>query len=356
MWREVEPRGYTYAILPAALVQSFLIAFAARLSGLRAVSERCGYFLGTRAFNSISDALRRASSLAFVRAMVAMLETTHEPGSEELVPIDGMALTLPRTQRHTCKKFNDKTVGGGVVWAYMVNAARGMSPVKVLAVVEGAWHDSKVMRKVNLTPLGPVYVMDRGFYALELLAQWLAQKVRFIVRVRQHNLQYDVVRTLSSPRAVGSKFLMLDAIVRLGGERAKAHPVVRLIIACLASGENLILATDRIEWSAERVLEGYKQRWHIERFHRFLKDALGLSHLYSFDQKGMTFLLYTALLAALLLFFAESDPNGETIKILRRMLSDVRAALGLGTPWRRNSCTRQRNKKKPKKKAKTTER
>jgi hypothetical protein len=281
----------------------------------------------------------------------------HKPGQEELVALDGMALTLAKTRRHACKKFNDKTVGGGVVWAYMVNAARRMSPVKVLAVVEGAWHDSKVMRNVSLTARGPVYVMDRGFYALELLAQWLAQQVRFIVRVRENNFQYDVVRQLSSPRAVGSKTLMLDAIVRLGGARAKAHPVVRLIIARLASGENLILATDRLEWSAERVLEGYKQRWHIERFHRFLKDALGLSHLYSFDQKGMTFLLYTALLAALLLFFAESDPKGQTtIAVMRRLLSAMRAALGLGTPWRRNSCTRQRNKKKPKTNRQTAER
>ena len=313
------------------------MAFAARLSGLRAVADRCGHLLGTKAFNTISDALARASSLAYVQRMLAQLESAHQPGDEELVPIDGMALTLAKTQRHKCKKYNDRTVGGGVVWAYMVNAARGVCPVKVLAVVEGAWHDSKVMRDVTLAPHGPVYVMDRGFYALELLKAWLDQTVRFIVRVRETCLQFEKLQEISSPRAMGPLWLATDAIVRLGGARAKAYPVVRLIIAQLPSGENLILATDRLEWSAERVLAGYKQRWHIERSHRFLKDALGLSHLYSFDQNGIAFLLHTALLGALLLFFAEDNPSGETIAILRRLLKLLRSALGLGTPWRRNS-------------------
>lgn len=338
------------------MVQSFLIAFAARLSGLRAVSARCGHLLGTKAFNTVSDALQRASSLAFVRAMVAMLETMHCPGDEELVAVDGMALTLPKTQRHKCKKYNNRTVGGGVVWAYMIQAARAMCPVKVLAVVEGAWSDSRVMRGVSLLAQGPVYLMDRGFYALELVQQWLDAKVRFIVRVRQRSLLYEEIRTLSSPRRVGATLLKLDAVVRLGGRRAKAHPVVRLIVAQLASGENLILATDRLTWSAERVLAAYKKRWHIERFHRFLKDALGLSHLYSFDQNGITFLLYTALLGALLLFLGENPRDDETILVLRRLLTLLRAPLGLGTPWRRNSCKAGYAKTGSKKRRKTAER
>lgn len=333
-----------------------MIAFVMRLSGLRAVGQHCGRRLGTTAFNTISDALRRGSSLAFVRAMVEMLETTHKPGREELVVLDGMALTLPKTRRHRCKKSNSQTVGGGVVWAYMVNAVRGMSPIKVLHIVQGAWCDSKVMRQVKLASQGPVYVMDRGFYALELLDQWLADKVHFVIRARERSLVYNEIRTFSSPRDMGSKRLALDALVRLGGEQAKAHPVVRLIITCLPSGEKLIVATDRLTWSAERVLAAYKQRWHIERFHRFLKDTLGLSHLYSFEQSGLTFLLYTSLLVALLLFFAESNPRGEVIAILRGLLRSVRGALGLGTPWKRNTYARHRTKEGARKKRKTAER
>jgi hypothetical protein len=327
-------------------VESLLLAFVARLSGLRAVTTRCYHRLKTHNFSSVSHALDRPSSLAFVRAMVGLLETPEPPGPDDLVGIDGMAVTLPKTQRHRCKKYNHRTVGGGVVWTYMINAAAGVTPVKVLKIVEGAWHDSKVMRGVTLIPNGPIYLMDRGFYALEVVRKWIDEKVRFIVRVKKSCLTYDLVRTVSRPRTVGDKRLQLDAIVRLGGAQAKAHPQVRLLIAVWPSGEKLILATDRWKWSAERILEAYRQRWHIERFHRFIKDMIGLAHLYSFGQSGIAFLLYTALLLALLLYFSAPHLSGETITILRTMLKTVRQALGLGTPWKRNTFTPRRSKKK----------
>lgn len=332
--------------MPAALVSSFMMAFVARLSGLRAVVDRCGHRLNTRHIGPLSTAVHRASTLRFVQRLVGCLESTHTPGDEELVGLDGMALTLPKTQRHNCKKFNDKTVGGGVVWAYMVHAVRDVSPVRVLKITEGAWHDTTVMRKVDLIARGPVYLMDRGFYALALLDQWLHEQVRFLVRVRKRSLKFDILRELSPPCRVGDKTVLLDARVRLGGPRAKKHPVVRLIWAVLPSGEDLILATDRFDWTVERILDAYKKRWHIERFHRFLKDTVGLAHLYSFHQIGMGFLLYTALLLALLLFFTADDPSGETIAVLRSMLCVVRYSLGLDTPWKRNTCTPRRTKRK----------
>lgn len=328
-----------------------MIAFAARLSGLRAVMRRCGHLLATANFSSICHALRRPSSLAFVRQMVNMLEGRYRSGNkEELAAIDGMYVTLPKTQRHRCRKCNNATVGGGVVWVYLIQATRGICPVKILKLVEGAWHDTQAMRSVELIARGPVYLMDRGFYAFDLLDRWLTQKVRFIVRAREHDLVFDVVRKLSQPRRIGSKQLMLDAVVRLGGTQAKIHPMVRLIIAQLPSGERLILATDRLKWSAERVLEAYRKRWHIERFHRFLKDTIGLAHLYSFDQSGITFLLLTALLLALLLFLAARDPRDQTIRVLRKMFKTLREALGLDTPWKRNTCTTRRKKKSAPKK------
>jgi hypothetical protein len=327
-------------------VQTFLLAFAARLSGLRAVTRRCGSLLATANFSSLCPALRRPSSLGFLRRLVGHLEGRPRGGSKEaLEAIDGMAVTLPKTRRHHCKKSNNATVGGGVVWAYMIDAAKGISPVKVLKLIEGAWHDTTVMRGVELIARGPVYLMDRGFYAFDLIERWLAQQVRFIVRVREHDLLYEVWQTLSAPRWIGNKWLRLDGLVRLGGPHAKAHPVVRLIIAELPSGESLILATDRFKGSPQRVLEAYRKRWHIERFHRFLKDTLGLAHLYSFDQSGIAFLTLSALLLALLLFLAAGDAAGETILILRTMFKAVRAALGLDTPWKRNTYARRRTKK-----------
>ncbi len=323
-----------------------MLAFALRLSGLRAVTRRCAQTLGTSNFSSLCHALRRCSALAFLWLLIRHIEgQTPWDRKPVLAAIDSMAVTLPRTRRHRCKKSNNATVGGGVVWAYLIDAAKGISPVKVLKLVEGAWHDTTLMRGVELIAHGPIYLMDRGFYAFDLLQSWLKDGVRFIVRVREHDLLYEPLRTLSSPRRIGNQWLKLDSLVRLGGPKAKLHPVVRLIMAQLATGESLILATDRIDWSVEQVLAAYRKRWHIERFHRFLKDTLGLAHLYSFDQSGIAFLTLTALLVALLLFLAATAAVGQTIVILRAMLKVVRAAVGLDTPWKRNTYARRRTKK-----------
>jgi hypothetical protein len=150
LWAEVEPRDYEYSILPWNLMRAVMTAFVCRLSGLRAMVERHGQRLGTTNYSSLSPALARASSLTFLKRMLECLQDLHTPRRGDLVAIDGMAVTLPKTQRHNCAKVNHKTVGGGVVWAYMINAAKGVCPVRILKMIQGAWHDSTVMRQVAL--------------------------------------------------------------------------------------------------------------------------------------------------------------------------------------------------------------
>ena len=342
----MRPGNYKYAILPAALTRSFLIAFVSRISGLRDVTERCGHLLKTSNFSSLSHALKRDSSLAFARKLLQRLEATHAPRKGELIGVDSMALSLPKTRRHHCKKSNSNTVGVGVLWTFAVKTLKGASPVKILKIAEGAWHDTTLMDTVTLVPNGPIYLMDRGFYAFRHIEGWLSEGVRFVLRARTRDLQYKVLKHLSRPRMVGQKKLLLDARVRLGAPSAKRHPVVRMVEALLPDGERLVLVTDRAEWSAEEILAAYAKRWHIERFHRFLKDTLGLSHLYSFHSNGLLFLLHTALLLALLLLLAFPKTDEETIAMLHQALGALRRTLGLGSAWRRNTYTRRRKKKR----------
>jgi len=49
---------------------------------------------------------------------------------------------------------------------------------------------------------------------------------------------------------------------------------------------------DLLDWNAEALLEAYRKRWQIERFHRFLKETVGLAHLYSFQEAGLFLLLH----------------------------------------------------------------
>lgn len=315
-----------------------MAAFVARLSGLREIAQRMGKHLGTSNFSSLHDAIGRASTLAFVKSLVEELHPRHTPRAGELVGLDSMAVTLPITQRHRCKKFNRSTAGGGILWEYRLQAQPGSCPVKIIQTMAGAWNDSALMKGVALLARGPIYLMDRGFFSLPLIERWRADGVRFIVRAR-FNSVYEISQKISRSRDYGkSGRIELDAIVRLGCNAAAAHPVVRLIRAKVGK-EHISLVTGEISWRAEEILDAYKKRERIERFHRFVKDQLGLAHLYNFSHTGLMVMLHTALLVAILLFMADEAAGGEleTIVVLRAAFNEVRAALGLGHPWKRNT-------------------
>lgn len=265
---------------------------------------------------------------------------------EDLVVIDSMAVTLPATQRHRCRKYNDKTVGGGVLWAMTIDAARGICPIRVLKVLAGAWCDTAQMAGIALAAQGPIYLMDRGFYGLALIEQWLLQRVRCIVRARGDAV-YERLETLSAPRRYGrAGRIEMDAWVRLGSVNAKAHPLARMIRA-RAGKELLVLVTGERRLSAERALDAYRKRERIEQFHRVLKEVIGLAHLYSFSQLGIEFSIYTALILAMLLVLSEGE--GETVIVLRRALRRLRRSLGLSYLWKRNTFLTKRAKASRKK-------
>jgi hypothetical protein len=329
-------------VTPDALTRAFMMAFAFRLSGLRQIAERLGRTLGTRNFSSLCPALSRPGTLRYVQGLIRGLEGSHRPGRDALAALDSMAVTLPRTQRHRCPKFNDKTAGGGILWVFMIHASAACCPVRVLKVIPGAWHDSRQMLGVKLQSRGPVYLADRGFFAFDLIAQWLGQGVRFILRARADATWTEVAR-ISGPRPCGKGWLWTDARVRLGAAQSRLHPEVRLIHARIGATD-LRLVSSEMEWTAEQILDAYRKRERIEQFHRLLKESIGLAHLYSFSLSGIAFLIHAALLLALLLFLSEPEASGEVIALLRKALKSLRAGLGLDFIWKRNTIAARRAK------------
>jgi hypothetical protein len=354
VWSQVEPRRYARDIEAVGLIRAFLIALVLGLPGLRAVAARGAELVNGCNYSALSHALRRCSSLGMIQALLTLLEPRHTPGRGELVAIDSMPVTLPATVRHGCRKVTPTTVGGGVLWAFALNAARGVNPVRILKVIEGAWHDSRLMSDVALLARGPIYLMDRGFYAIDLVARWIEQRVWFIVRAKCTHLRYTVVRRRGSPRKAGTLRITLDAVVRLGGTdrkvRRKARPCVRMVRAVLPTGEELILVSNLMDRSAEYLLQSYRQRWQIERFHYYLKETLGLAHLYSFQQNGLAFLVHVAVLLCVLLLLNSNSKRAMAVDQLRELLRQLRHACGVFGLWRRNTMrkgqTRHRKMKK----------
>lgn len=341
MWLGVEPRRYPRRIEPLGLIKAFMIALVLGLPGLRAVAARGADLLSGCNHSALSHAVRRRSMVELAQALLELLRPRDAPGAGGLVAIDSMPLTLPSTVQHGCARINRTTVGGGVLWAFALHVARGANPVRILKVIAGAWHDSCLMEGVELRAAGPVYLMDRGFYAIDLVARWIAQQVRFIVRAKRTHLRYEVERVVGKPRRVGLVRVTLDAIVRLGGPdrplRRKACPRVRMVRSILPTGEELILVSNLMDRGAEYLLQSYRQRWQIERFHYYLKETLGLAHLYSFQQNGLAFLVHVAVLLCVLLLLGGDSQKPLTVDRLRELLRQLRRACGFFGLWRRNT-------------------
>jgi hypothetical protein len=333
-----------------------MLAFVASLPGLRAMAAGCAGLLEGCGASALCQALRRPDHVRFVRKLLRGLPApVWREG--ELVALDSMAISLPATVRHGLPKMTRTAVGLTMCWAMALSHVRGRRPIQVLAVKRGTAGGAPIVRAAELAR-GPIWLMDAGFYAIDVVAGWMRRGVRFVVRVNTSRLRYDVVRRLSSPRRLrrgGRARLVCDAVVRLGApSRRGKRPLVRLI-ELEHDGRRFVVATSEIDAPATQVLKWYKRRWEIERFHQLVKETLGLAHLYSFGEAGVELHLAVVELIVTLLALSTAGTarGGATVDVLRAALKALRAAAGDYGAWRRNTLRvgqvrHKRKQRKPK--------
>ena len=330
-----------------------MMAYVTAVPSLERLGLRYARWLKVSGKSTLSYALCRDSSLRMAQSLLDHLNRGVAPKRGELVALDSMPLTLPATRQHHCKRINRRSVGGAILWAFRLQAPRGVNPVTILNVIRGPWHDTQTIRDAPLTPKGPIYLMDRGFWSIPRIVHWLGANIHFIVRVKKQDFKYTRLKRCGRARGAShGVHIQYDGVAQLGGPHRKTKPTVRLVVARLADGKDLILASDRMAWSAEKILAAYKRRWEIERFHRLLKETMGLAHLYSFHETGIFFLAHVAFLLAALLYISASNARGATIDVLKMALDACRRSLGLATRWKRNTSTRPKSKKGKRKRKK----
>lgn len=105
------------------------------------------------------------------------------------------------------------------------------------------------------------------------------------------------------PRATDTLLITGDEWCGLYGNLGKkARYLVRRIEAIrLEDGEALTFITNTADLAAEEVTELYKRRWQVEVFFRFLKQLLNFNHLLNRSENGVKVVLYSTLIAAVLL-------------------------------------------------------
>lgn len=165
--------------------------------------------------------------------------------------------------------------------------------------------DSEVAQLKGALQPGRLYVTDRGYASYGLMADIIAKGSSFITRLRADAVLRNA-ETQPLDDTARQAGVERDAMVRLGALGSGPKLPVRIVVVRPEPGVGrsdspVILCTDRFDLSAELVVEAYRQRWQIELFFRWLKCILGCRHLISHDLDGITFQVYAALIASVLL-------------------------------------------------------
>jgi Transposase DDE domain len=156
---------------------------------------------------------------------------------------------------------------------------------------------------------GRLYVTDRGYHCYRLFAGILRAGSSFIGRV-QGGAAFTVREERPLSEEAREAGVIRDVEVRrLGSDRhkdeLKGRPV-RLVWVDTGEGDEkgersvLLLCTDRLDLDADLVALGYKYRWWVELFFRWLKCVLGCRHLLSNQPRGVAIQIYLALIASVI--------------------------------------------------------
>jgi Transposase DDE domain len=152
-----------------------------------------------------------------------------------------------------------------------------------------------------------LYVVDRGYAGYWLFRAILDADSSFIARLKE-DAAYQVQQERNVSAAARAAGVLRDVVVRkLGSDHHKDElgQAVRLVWVTTGrsrpdgSAEVLLLCTNRLDLEAELVALGYKYRWWVELFFRWLKCILGCRHLLSTSAQGVTIQVYMALIASL---------------------------------------------------------
>jgi Transposase DDE domain len=221
-----------------------------------------------------------------------------------------------------------------MAWALWVDPGHRAAKVHLhFDVLKGVPEDATVTAAACSEPeqlraalrAGRLYVIDRGYASYQLFRDILDAGSSFLGRLKE-DAAFAVQQERPVPPEAAAAGVVRDVVARrLGAEhhRDVVGQPVRLV--GVATGkrrpdgtpEVLLLVTDRLELAAELVALGYRYRWWVELFFRWLKCILGCRHLLSTSANGVALQVYAALIASLLVsLWTGHRPGKRTFEML----------------------------------------
>ena len=196
-------------------------------------------------------------------------------------------------------------------------------PVDV-TITHGSGSERERLRRM-LQP-GRLYVVDRGYEDYQLFQDIVDARSSFIARV-QNDVAYKVLEERPLTEEARAAGVVSDVILkRLGTEHHKNVIKQPLRIVKVqtdkrdSNGEPnvLVLVTNVLDLPADLVALGYKHRWAVELFFRWLKCILGCRHLLANNQNGVEIQVYLGIIASLLIsLWTGRKPTKRTLEMVQ---------------------------------------
>ena len=193
-----------------------------------------------------------------------------------------------------------------------------------VTVTKGNGSEREQLRKM-LQP-GRIYVKDRGYEDYQLLQDIVDARSSFIARL-QDDVAYKVSEERPLTKEDKAAGVVRDVILeRLGSDHHKnvLKQKVRLVFVHTdkldSNGQPnvLVLVTNLLDLPAELVAIGYKHRWAVELFFRWLKCILGCRHLLANSKNGVEIQVYLGMIASLLIsLWTGRKPTIRTLEMVQ---------------------------------------
>jgi Transposase DDE domain len=199
-----------------------------------------------------------------------------------------------------------------------------------VTITHGSGSEREQLRKM-LQP-GHVYVVDRGYEEYQLFQDILDARSSFIARV-QDSVAYTVLEERPLTAEARAAGVISDVIVkRLGTDHHKnvLKQEVRIVKVQTDKLDSdgkpnvLVLVTNLLDLPADLVGLGYKYRWAVELFFRWLKCILGCRHLLANNVNGVEIQVYLGIIASLLIsLWTGKKPTKRTLEMVQFYFSGL---------------------------------
>lgn len=187
---------------------------------------------------------------------------------------------------------------------------------------------------------GVTYVFDKGYCDYRWWWQIQQNKSRFVTRFKS-NASLQVLEQRHIAKAAQGTILK-DELVRFankhpGGKRRNPYTAPLRRIEVAREGQPpLVLATNDLKSSAQKIAQRYKARWQIELFFKWIKQHLRIKRCVGTSYSAVRIQLFTALIAYLMVaLYAKAHRCKDSLWLL---LAELRSTLfqRSQTEWERH--------------------